>query len=400
MKTLALYLIRQYLLRCALVLIGTATFALAADLMESGKNVVAMHEDSWRALLDYSLLRLPTYISTLLPVSSLIAGLWTVGVMYRQKELVAILNTGLSPFGLIRLVLLGSLPLVALQFLLDDRIVPRSIQELQSWDWAESAPDYFSPKTDGWLWLYSGHDIIRMENPRPRSRTFSDVTIFRRDAEGLILERIDAPVARITETGLMLEDAVLQSAADASTRLLPSYRWLGRIDFDIVQMLSWAPADLSLSQLNQVIDNAGTEPGDRQCRLRTTSGQHLPHLVQRAACRGLATPSHAAARHVFDPLLFAHRILRLDLSHGNHLRIRDFRADRHHYGHGRGRAAAALAGCLGAGLRASGVDSPLPLAARGPRHQSRQNARPGVTGGQRIDLAQRATTAGPRGAAA
>ena len=257
MKTLALYLIRQYLLRCALVLIGTATFALAADLMESGKNVVAMHEDSWRALLDYSLLRLPTYISTLLPVSSLIAGLWTVGVMYRQKELVAILNTGLSPFGLIRLVLLGSLPLVALQFLLDDRIVPRSIQELQSWDWAESAPDYFSPKTDGWLWLYSGHDIIRMENPRPRSRTFSDVTIFRRDAEGLILERIDAPVARFTETGLMLEDAVLQSAADASTRLLPSYRWLGRIDFDIVQMLSWAPADLSLSQLNQVIDNAG-----------------------------------------------------------------------------------------------------------------------------------------------
>jgi lipopolysaccharide export system permease protein len=96
-----------------------------------------------------------------------------------------------------------------------------------------------------------------MENPRPRSRTFSDVTIFRRDAEGLILERIDAPGARITETGLMLEDAVLQSAADASTRLLPSYRWLGRIDFDIVQMLSWAPADLSLSQLNQVIDNAG-----------------------------------------------------------------------------------------------------------------------------------------------
>jgi len=257
MKTLALYLIRQFLVRCALILVGTAAFALAADLMEVGKNVVTMREDSWSVLLDYGLLRLPTYVSALLPVSALIAGLWTVGVMYRQKELVAILNTGLSPIGLIRLVLLGSLPLVFLQFLLDDRIVPRAIQELRSWDWAESGYEYFSPETDGWLWLYSGRDIIRMENPRPRSQTFSDVTIFRRDAEGLLLERIDAPVARFMETGLMLENAVIRSATDASTRSVPNYRWLGRIDFNIVQMLSWAPADLSLSQLNEVIDNAG-----------------------------------------------------------------------------------------------------------------------------------------------
>jgi lipopolysaccharide export system permease protein len=257
MKTLALYLIRQFLLRCALVLAGTVAFALAADLMEAGKDVVALREDTWHALLDYALLRLPTYLSSLLPVSSLIAGLWTVGVLYRQKELVAILNTGLSPAGLTRLVLAGSLPLVLLQFVLDDRIVPRSIEELRSWDWAESANDYFSPVANGWLWLYSGRDIVRMANPQPKSRTFSDVTIFRRDAEGLLLERIDAPVARFMKDGIVLENAVIRSVADASSRTVESYRWLGRIDFDIIQMLSWAPSELSLSQLNEVIDNAG-----------------------------------------------------------------------------------------------------------------------------------------------
>jgi lipopolysaccharide export system permease protein len=187
----------------------------------------------------------------------LIAGLWTVGVLYRQKELVAILNTGLSPIGLTRLVLLGSLPLVVLQFVLDDRIVPRATQELRSWDWAESANEYFSPETNGWLWLSSGHDSIRMANPHPKSRTYSDVTIFRRDAEGLLLERIDAPTARFMENGLVLEDAVVQSVTDASSRSIASYRWLGRIDFDIVQMLAWAPGDLTLSQLDEVIDNAG-----------------------------------------------------------------------------------------------------------------------------------------------
>lgn len=257
MKTLALYVIRQFLLRCALVIAGTAAFALAADLMEAGKNVVSLSEDSWRVLVDYAVLRLPTYLSALLPVSALIAGLWTVGVLYRQKELVAIFNTGLSPTGLIRIVLLGGLPLVVLQFLLDDRIVPRSVQELHSWDWAESSHDYFSPQADGWLWLYSGRDIVRAENPDPKSHTFTNVTIFRRDAEGLLLERIDAPSAHFTETGMVLQDAVVQSITDADTRSQPNYIWIGRIDFDIIQMLSWAPGDLSLAQLNEVIDNAG-----------------------------------------------------------------------------------------------------------------------------------------------
>lgn len=257
MKTLALYLIRQFLLRCALVLAGTAAFALAADLMEAGKDVVRLQEESWRVLLDYALLRLPTYLSSLLPVSSLIAGLWSVGVLYRQKELVAILNTGLSPTGLTRLVLLGTLPLVVLQFVLDDRIVPRTIEELRSWDWAATTNEYFSPESNGWLWLNSGSDIVRMANPQPKSRTFSDVTIFRRDGQGLLLERIDAPVARFLEDGMVLESAVVQSVTDANSRSLESYRWLGRIDFDVIQMLSWAPGDLTLGQLDQVIDNAG-----------------------------------------------------------------------------------------------------------------------------------------------
>ncbi len=257
MKTLALYLIRQYLFRCALVLAGTVTFALAADLMEAGKDVVLLQEDSERALLDYALLRLPTYVSSLLPVSSLIAGLWSVGVLHRQKELVAILNTGLSPVGLTRLVLLGSVPLVALQFILDDRLVPRAIEELRSWNWEETTAHYFSPVTNGWLWLYSDHDIIRMANPQAKSETFSDVTIFRRDDEGLLLERIDAPTAQFVDNGMVLENAVIQRVEDASSRAVPSYRWLGRIDFDVIQMLSWAPSDLTLSQLDQVIDNAG-----------------------------------------------------------------------------------------------------------------------------------------------
>lgn len=257
MKTLTFYLVRQYLQRCTLVLVGTTLFALGADLMETGKDVVHLGDDSWRALFDYALLRLPTFVSTLLPVSSLIAGLWTVGVLHRQKELVAILNTGVSPLGLIRLALLGSLPLVALQFTLDDRISPRAVETLQSWNLeGVSAPRLF--QADGeWLWISSGRDIVRMAYPRQGDRNLSQITIFRRDGEGLLVERIDAPTARLTGNGLHLENAVIQKVADASTEVVPLYSWLGRIDFKTVQLLSRPPSDLSLAQLSEVIKNAG-----------------------------------------------------------------------------------------------------------------------------------------------
>ncbi len=257
MKTFTIYLVRQYLQRCALVLSGTTLFALGADLMETGKDVVQLGDGGWRAILDYALLRLPTFVSTLLPVSSLIAGLWTVGVLHRQKELVAILNTGVSPLGLIRLALLGSLPLVALQFVLDDRISPRAIEELQSWDLeGVSAPKLFQGGGE-WLWIASGRDIVRMAYPRQGARDLTQVTIFRRDGEGLLVERIDAPTADLTGNGLHLENAVIQRVADASTSLAPEYSWLGRIDFKTVQLLARPPSDLSLTQLSEVIRNAG-----------------------------------------------------------------------------------------------------------------------------------------------
>ncbi len=257
MKTLSIYLVRLFLGRTALVLLGTTLFALSAELMETGEEVMTRESDAWQRLFEYALLNLPTFLSSLLPVSALVAGLWMVGVLHRQKELIAVLNTGLSPSGLIRLVLIASVPLVLLQFALDNWIAPRAISELRSWEQGPLSYQNLVKSSDDWMWLTGDHDVIRMANPKPKSRTFAEVTIFRRDAEGLLFERIDAPVARFTDTGLMLENAVIRDTADTRVRAVPSYRWLGRIDFDLLQILSWAPSDLSLTQLNEVIDNAG-----------------------------------------------------------------------------------------------------------------------------------------------
>lgn len=256
MKTLARYLTRQFLARFVLILVGTALFAVAADLMETARDV-ARGDDPSAALLRYALLRLPAFLAVLLPVAALLAGLLTVASLHRHKELVAILNTGLSPAGLIRLVLLAGVPLVGLQFALDDWIAPRAVKELYAWGIGAYEKHRMQQAREDWLWLYSGRDIVRMAKPDPGGARFMEVTIFRRDGEGLLLERVDAPQAIRTQEGLVLRDAVAQRATDGTTKAMPEYRWRGHFDFKTVEILSWEPRDLSLAQLSEVIENAG-----------------------------------------------------------------------------------------------------------------------------------------------
>jgi lipopolysaccharide export system permease protein len=230
---------------------------MAADLMETAKDVTRTSEVPWRDLLRYTVLRLPTFLSTLMPVAALIAGLLTVGALHRHMELVAILNTGISPTGLLRCVLLAGLPLVAMQFALDDRVVPRTVKELYAWGVGVYEMGRLQQDSGEWLWLYSGDDVVRMKNPRPGSNSFAGLTIFQRSEDGLLLKRIDAPRAHRVANGLVLQDVVTQDAANGTVETLPEFHWQGRIDFQMVEILSWEPRDLSLSQLSQVIEKAG-----------------------------------------------------------------------------------------------------------------------------------------------
>lgn len=257
MNTLARYLTRQFLARCIVILLGISLFAVAADLMETAKDVTETSEVPWQGLLRYSVLRLPTFLSTLMPVAALIAGLLTISALHRHMELIAILNTGLSPAGLLRCVLLAGLPLVALQFVLDDRVVPHAVKELYAWGVGVYEKGSLTRDSGEWLWLYSGDDVVRMKSPRPGSYSFADLTIFQRSEDGLLLKRIDAPRAHRVASGLLLQDVVTQDAADGTVGTLPEFHWQGRIDFQMVEILSWEPRDLSLAQLSQVIEKAG-----------------------------------------------------------------------------------------------------------------------------------------------
>jgi lipopolysaccharide export system permease protein len=255
---LARYITRMFIVRLVIILVGGALLAISADLMETGKDIINSAPDRpWLAVLRYSALRLPSFISAVLPMATLLAGLLTVGALQRHSELVAILNTGLSPTGLIRLLLAAGLLLVGAQFLVDDWLAPRSVDELFAWGVGDFKKRLWRPETENGLWLYSGGDVIRLQPIEGDRDHLANVTIFRRDADGMLLERIDAPRAKRTETGLVLEDAIRRQALDGSTTSVAELTWPGVIDFSTIELLSREPRDLRLSQLATVVDHAG-----------------------------------------------------------------------------------------------------------------------------------------------
>jgi lipopolysaccharide export system permease protein len=257
-SALARYVTRMFLARFALLLAGGAMLAVSADLMETSKDILKdAPDESWRLLLRYVGLRLPVYLSALMPVAALMAGLLTVGALHRHSELVAILNTGLSPGGLIRLLALAGVVLVGLQFALDDWITPRSVKALYAWGIGDYKKRRWQPDVKKQLWLYSSGDIIRLSPTEWDSDRFTDVTVFRRDEKGLLVERIDAPRARYDESGLLLKEVLRRRVSDGTTSSAAEMLWPGVIDFSTIELLAREPRDLRLHQLQRVIDNAG-----------------------------------------------------------------------------------------------------------------------------------------------
>ena len=257
MTVFARYLSGQILARCLGILAGVAIMALTFDLMDAGKDIVRNADSPWLAVLSYAVLRLPSLLSTLLPVSALLAGLITMGHLHRHLELVVIQGCGVSSLTLVRLLLPVGLLLTAVQFAVDDFAAPRATERLYAWGVGEYDARFWRPRTKRGLWLSSGDDIVRLTFKERDSQDIAGANIFRRDSEGLLLERIDAARAQVTDEGLLLRDVVRYDVAKGTTTKIEEMTWRGRVDLDAVDVLARQPSDLSLAQLAEVIANRG-----------------------------------------------------------------------------------------------------------------------------------------------
>ncbi len=253
MSTLARYLNRIFLLRFAIVAFAIVGFAAVIDILDAGDDLVGSPEGAATAVARYLVLRLPMILSELMPLAALIAGIIAVGDLLRHRELVVIWGAGLSNLRVMRLLAPAAILLLLLKLALDDRAIPQTAAELRAWGVGEfkHLPSGSDPGSS--YWLRAGDDILRVSSSAASAGLLLDLTLLRRDEQGILLERIDAPRAEPIPGGLRLLEALRRSAADRTVEALSSYDWPRSIDLARLRILATPPRELDGGRLLDIL---------------------------------------------------------------------------------------------------------------------------------------------------
>ena len=265
MSTLGRYLNRMLLLRFLVVSFAVIGFAAVVDLLDVGDDLVGAPEGAARAGLRYLALRVPMMLSELMPLAALIAAILAVGDLLRHRELVVVWGAGLSNVRVMRLLLPMALLLAGAKLALDDRAVPFGAAALRAWGIGDFKHDAGGGGGGGddpgaAYWLRVGDDILRVSANAASAGRLLDLTLIRRDANGVLTERVDAARAEPVQAGgngggaaLRLFDAVRRVPGSRRAEVLASYDWPADIDLDRVQLLATPPRELQAGRLIEIL---------------------------------------------------------------------------------------------------------------------------------------------------
>ncbi len=257
MSILSRYFCRRILFHCTVLLIGMSVLSLTFELMEESDQVLAASGGEISALLRYSLLRLPDIVSQMLPIATLLGAFLTVNNLVRHSEIIAVWGGGISSMGIMRALLPVGLLFTALQFALDDRAVPASLDKLHAWGIGDFQRRGFIHGDSNTVWLRSGGDIVRIPVEEAREGRLANMQIFRREENGLLSEQLDVKNARRDGDDWFLDGVIRRVIEPPKITALAELPWDGRFDVEHLPLISRDLRELPIMDINRLVDNKG-----------------------------------------------------------------------------------------------------------------------------------------------
>jgi len=184
-------------------------------------------------VLYYAALRLPALVEQVAPLSVLAGCLFAFTQLARENAVVALRSTGISIYQLLTMVVPAVLVVALLHLVSIQWLAPRADRALDAW-WSASAPAD-EKKPDGPRSFRVGADIVTAATSDASGRTLNEVSIYRRDAQGRLVERLRAKSATYAGDGWRLAG--------------PSFETLG-------------PAGVQVGAANQIVWRPGPQPQD------------------------------------------------------------------------------------------------------------------------------------------
>ncbi len=267
--SLGAYLVRQNLFLMATCLGAGVFIYLLTDLADRLEHFIDAGL-GMRQTLTYFLVKMPLIFSQILPAVFLLAVVIQVGIMARNREMLALRAGGMSMGWFIRFFVVYALVWSLGQLVFSQFVASYGEQEASRIWREEVRKRQLDKRVVKNLWFREGPYIVNAQEALPTQSRVKDVTVYEFDSDTMRLQRImTAKKGLVDEHGWGLLDVwEIETKDFMSTKLLTNFIPLrqdmrGFLNTDAVDR-----AELPLWRLGTVIDEL-RESGSNVERLRT-----------------------------------------------------------------------------------------------------------------------------------
>ena len=224
MGTLSRYLFRRQIVAIGWLLLGVVGLVAMIDLTETLSRYDGVEGFGLATAALLTALHLPPILEQVLPFAVLLASMIVLVRLNRAYELVIARAVGVSAWRFLAPVMLASF-LVGVVSLFTLNPLAAAALRYEAELSAELLGDRAS-ESDRVSWLRqredSGRTVISARSASADGRTLRGTVFYRIAPDGTMLERIDAPIAELTDGQWVLRDAV-RTRAGETPQALPTY---------------------------------------------------------------------------------------------------------------------------------------------------------------------------------
>lgn len=258
-RTLFTYFFRRYLLVIMQFFIGVIVIAFLVDFTEFSRRVSNLPNYTVGAGLLLTALRLPQIIQTAIPFIILFSAMVMLMTLNRKYELVIARSAGISAWQFLAPLCLASFLIGVLTITIFNTAAARALSFAETIEASFSGSPAGTFDTPRLPWLRQvtaeGATIIGAKQTSQRGLMLTDATFLRFDANGGIVERLDARQAELGQGAWTLTD-VTRLGADGTRSIEPSASVKSQLRPEFVEEQFALPETIPFFELGEKIDAA------------------------------------------------------------------------------------------------------------------------------------------------
>lgn len=207
----------------------------------------------------YAVMRVPRLFEQVAPIAVLAGGLFAFSQLARESAVVAMRASGVSGYRIIGMAIPAVVVVMLLNALCTQVLAPRAEPILAEW-WRNTTPvaerKVPPPRT-----FRAGTDLVIGADASADGEEIDGLTIFRRDAKGILVEKVEAPKARFNgETWTLDQPKTTRFTGDlAQTSTAASTTWPTALRPQDVQGLFGDDAMPTAASARRALESGGSD---------------------------------------------------------------------------------------------------------------------------------------------